>query len=512
MTNSGGATVTARGVCWSTSHNPTISNSHTTDGTGTGSFTSSITGLTAGTLYHVRAYATNSAGTAYGADVTFTTQQVPTYTISVSANPSNGGSVTGGGSYQQGQSCTVSATAYSNYTFTNWTENGNVVSTNASYQFDVTANRTLVANFTIQANLPTVVTNEVVGVTSCAAICVGNVLDDGGATVTERGICWSTSHNPSINGLHISVGTGMGSFNSLFSIVLLPSTTYYVRAYAINSAGTGYGSEVSFETQSAKPIGSICGLFSVSSIQQVYFSQGNLQYIGNTSTWKFADYQWQYLGNNGQGVSSQAISRDLFGWGTSGYNHGAVCYQPWSTNSTPTNYHAYGSATYHLYNQNGRAEWGYNEISNGGNQTNSWRTLKKEEWNYVLNQRNTTSGIRFAKAKVNGINGIILLPDTWSALAFNINYPNQGNASYSSNSVSLDNWTNLFEPLGAVFLPAAGMREGNSVFDDGSAYYWSSEYANGNSAYDVYFRNDYCNFSTYSGRHSGYSVRLVKNY
>ena len=154
VTNSGGATVTARGVCWSTSSNPTINNSHTTNGTGTGIFTSSITGLTPGTLYHVRAYATNSAGTAYGADVTFTTQQVPTYTISVSANPSNGGSAHVGsttgpatGSFIQDQSCTVYAVANSNYTFTNWTENGGVVSTQANYSFTVNGNRTLVANF-----------------------------------------------------------------------------------------------------------------------------------------------------------------------------------------------------------------------------------------------------------------------------------------------------------------------------------------------------------------------------
>ena len=73
VTADGGATVTARGICWSTSQNPTISGNHTTDGTGTGSFTSSMTGLTANTTYYVRAYATNSAGTAYGEEVSFTT-------------------------------------------------------------------------------------------------------------------------------------------------------------------------------------------------------------------------------------------------------------------------------------------------------------------------------------------------------------------------------------------------------------------------------------------------------
>ena len=72
------------------------------------------------------------------------------YTITVSANPTQGGSVTGGGTYQEGQSCTVSATANNGYVFTNWTENGNVVSTSARYTFTVNGNRTLVANFTQQ--------------------------------------------------------------------------------------------------------------------------------------------------------------------------------------------------------------------------------------------------------------------------------------------------------------------------------------------------------------------------
>ena len=76
--------------------------------------------------------------------------QPQNYTISVSANPTNGGTVSGGGTYQQGQQCTVHATANTGYNFTNWTENGTVVSTQAQYSFTVTGNRTLVANFTQQ--------------------------------------------------------------------------------------------------------------------------------------------------------------------------------------------------------------------------------------------------------------------------------------------------------------------------------------------------------------------------
>lgn len=78
VTSSGGVTVTSRGVCWNTSANPTTSNSHTSDGSGTGVFTSSISGLNNNTLYHYRSYAVNSAGTAYGNDLTFTTLGVVT--------------------------------------------------------------------------------------------------------------------------------------------------------------------------------------------------------------------------------------------------------------------------------------------------------------------------------------------------------------------------------------------------------------------------------------------------
>ena len=90
-------------------------------------------------------------------------QHTNNYTISVSANPSNGGSVTGGGSYNQGQSCTVSATANSGYTFVNWTENGTQVSTNATYTFTVTSSRNLVAHFTTQGYVITAIADPSVG-------------------------------------------------------------------------------------------------------------------------------------------------------------------------------------------------------------------------------------------------------------------------------------------------------------------------------------------------------------
>ena len=146
VTSDGGATITSRGVCWSTTANPTISGSKTTDAGTTGTFTSSITGLTPGTAYYVRAYATNSAGTGYGSELSFTT--INSYTVTVSSNPVAGGTTSGSGVFNTGASVTVTAVANTGYTFTNWTESGTTVSTTASYTFNISGNRTLVANYT----------------------------------------------------------------------------------------------------------------------------------------------------------------------------------------------------------------------------------------------------------------------------------------------------------------------------------------------------------------------------
>jgi len=181
ITNDGGAAVTARGVCWSTSSNPTVAlSTKTTDGSGTGSFTSSITSLVAGTTYYVRAYATNSVGTAYGTQVVFAT------TASV---------------------------------------------------------------------LPTLTTTTISGITNTTASSGGNITNDGGAAVTARGVCWSTSSNPTVAlSTKTTDGSGIGSFTSSIT-GLLAATSYYVRAYATNSVGTAYGNEVVFTTTSTLAIG-----------------------------------------------------------------------------------------------------------------------------------------------------------------------------------------------------------------------------------------------------------------
>ena len=413
VTNSG-ANVTERGICWSTSHNPTTSGSHANSGTGTGSFTVNMTGLTPNTTYYVRAYAVNSAGTAYGSEVSFTTSAIPSYTISVSANPSSGGSVGGGGTYQQGQTCTVHATANSGYIFSSWTEGGSQVSTNANYTFTVTGNRTLVAHFTY----------------------------NGGGNAPQ------------------------GAINGKFTI---------------NANG-----------------------------DQVYFSQGNLQYQASTNTWRFATNQYDYIGDANSYISPTYSGWiDLFGWGTSGWNCGNTYYRPWDSNkSDPSLYGPPGSNN--LTGSYANSDWGYyNAISNGGNQNHQWRTLTSGEWVYVFDTRSTASGIRYAKANVNNVNGVILLPDDWSASYYSLSNTNQNGASFGSNVISSTQWSTL-EQYGAVFLPAAGSRRGSSVSNVGSyGYYWSASYNGSSYAYNVGFYDGGLIVSYPNERFYGFSVRLV---
>ncbi len=268
-------------------------------------------------------------------------------------------------------------------------------------------------------------------------------------------------------------------------------------------------------TTRTDPEGTIPGLFTInSSGTQVYFSQGNLQYQASTNTWQFAENQYDYVGSANSNISQTNSGWiDLFGWGTSGYDHGANAYQPWSISQNDNNYYAYGNGEYNLYDQNGQADWGYNQISNGGNTENSgWRTLTKDEWKYVFDTRSTTSDIRYAKAKVNNVNGVILLPDRWTATNYALSNTNSIGANYTSNTISADDWTNVLEAWGAVFLPAAGYRWG-SVEDVGSVGdYWSASRSTlSGNACGVEFDSNDLNTTYHATRRSGFSVRLVRN-
>lgn len=219
------------------------------------------------------------------------------------------------------------------------------------------------------------------------------------------------------------------------------------------------------------------------------------------------------------GSSNYAISStyngwiDLFGWGTSGYNHGANCYQPYSQSHFEHQYYAYGYETCNLDDHTGMADWGYNCISNGGNTENSWHTLSFDEWKYVFNIRDTVSGARYAKATVNGVRGIILLPDKWINSMCELAQINNGSADFSSNIIEASVWRNQLELNGAVFLPNTGVRSSEGMlFQEGWGNYWSSSCIN-NCAQYLNFSNQYIDLgnNNYYTRGHGRSVRLVRD-
>jgi len=270
VTSDGGDSVTARGVCWSTSANPTMADSHTTDGSGTGTFVSSITGLSAGITYHVRAYASNSVGTSYGGDSSFTTTSaataptVTTATITTitSTTASGGGNVTsdGGASVTARGVCwstSANPTVADSHT-TNGSGTGSFTSSLTSltpgttYHVRAYATNSVGTSYGEDSTFttlttPTVTTATVTSIASTTASCGGNVTSDGGDSVTVRGVCWSTSANPTVADSHTTDGAGTGEFASSITNLSV-ETSYHVRAYATNSVGTSYGGDSTFTT------------------------------------------------------------------------------------------------------------------------------------------------------------------------------------------------------------------------------------------------------------------------
>lgn len=275
VTNDGGASVTSRGLCWSLNQNPTTADSRTSDGTGTGLFTSTITGLTAGSTYYFRAYATNSKGTAYGNSVSFflSTASIPTVqTGTVTSITSN--SASGGGTVQNDGGAPVTArglcwsTNQNPTTSDSKTSDGNglgsytsvITGLNPGKTYYLKAYATNSAGngygnqviITTQSVTPTITTTQISNITESSMISGGSITNDGGAEITSRGVCWSTNQNPTINDSKTNDGTGSSSFTSNIT-GLISDVTYFARAYAINSMGVSYGQQVSAKTIKVTP-------------------------------------------------------------------------------------------------------------------------------------------------------------------------------------------------------------------------------------------------------------------
>jgi len=277
VTDDGGSDITARGVVWSTSTNPTLTSNDgsTSDGTSDGAFVSSITGLTANTTYYVQAYATNSAGTSYGSEKSFTTLGLPVVTTGDAADITSNSAVGEGNITDDGGSAVTvkglvwgpsgsNPTLESNDGFTD-EGSGTGVFTSAmtslvrytDYSFRAYATNGVGTsyggsnNFKTEPELPAITTLDVTDIAAHTATGGVQLTDNGGVDVVFGGVVWSLSHNPDLSNFEgiINTGTLDGTFTGQMT-GLAELTTYYVRAYATNDNGNNYvfGEEKSFVT------------------------------------------------------------------------------------------------------------------------------------------------------------------------------------------------------------------------------------------------------------------------
>ena len=233
-----------------------------------------------------------------------------------------------------------------------------------------------------------------------------------------------------------------------------------------------------------------------------------MQYTQSTDTWSFASAQYEVIGTDnviGGSVTSDesgdkkegtalADKVDLFGWSTSANNFGV------STSEDNDDY----SGSF--------VDWCTNKIGNDA--PNTWRTLTYDEWNYVVFNRPNASSLK-GVAQVNGVNGLIFLPDTWvcpDGITFKSGFHSTEGVDYYAayQTFTADQWSKL-EAAGAVFLPAAGVRLGSIGHNvQGHGYYWSATEFNSGRAHYLYFCSVEARMYDLI-RHYGRSVRLVKD-
>jgi uncharacterized protein (TIGR02145 family) len=401
VTSDGGKTITARGICWATAQNPTTANSKTSETGTTGNFASNLTNLTANTLYYVRAYATNSDGTAYGNQVNFTTGTIP-------------------------------------------------------------------------ATLPLVTTTAVSAITFTSATSGGNVSSDGGGAITARGICYATATNPTITNTLVTATGTTGAFSSNLT-ALSAGTTYYVRAYATNSAGTGYGSEVTFSTSSNGPTGgnAICNGSKPTVVVPITSSTGKIWMDRNLGASRAANakndfnaygcfYQWG-RSNDGHASMTWVLGQDDVG---SGIEAGTSVNGETATLSSTDNP---GNSLF-IYNFSG---------------TEDWRNPKND---------NLWQGI-------NGVN---------NPCPSGYRIPTKAEFVAEINAYAISNTTTAFNSIHKI--PASGQRSSTNLISGQGNFgtYWTSSTSLGRS-YQVLVTSDAIYTSEAIGRSYGLSVRCIKN-
>lgn len=503
VVSDGGASVTDRGVAYDTYPNPKATGTRCKAGTGIGKYSCTLTNLEDNKKYYVRAYAKNEVGIEYGKQITFITvkelfpPKVSTDEITdilATSATVTGTIVSDGGIditecgivYSTSEEPTISndKVTVEEKTEVFRCELIGLQEQTTYYVRTYAVNEKGVAygeekSFcTPSLSLPTVSLSSIADISYASAIITGEVSDAGNSIVSDRGIVYGLSQNPTTSDNKVQCGDGLGTFTCSLKDLEEDSTTYYVRAYAINVKGISYSDEKSFKTVAGKG-------FSVGSNKKIIFSKGNLQYNIGNKEWRFAENQTDYIGEANAYSYSYSGWIDLFRWSLE-------------------------SMDYWADGQN-FVDWGTSQI--GSDAPNTWRTLTKYEWEYLLNTRTNAYYLK-GVAQVNGINGLILLPDNWTCPAgvtFKQGFHLYGDSfSYYADhqTFTAEQWSKL-EAAGAVFFPAAGYLDHFGHFQHGGIYWSATEY-NSRGAYCLGFAPDMARVDS-SNQTTYISVRLVKD-
>lgn len=232
------------------------------------------------------------------------------------------------------------------------------------------------------------------------------------------------------------------------------------------------------------PENSIHGIFSLPDGTKICFAQGNVDCIPYFDGWTFSENQYDYIGLDNENIGRYCKNYlDLFGFGTGK--------KPYLATTAVADY-------VNFY------DWGFNYQP-----YSEWFTLSYDEWQYLLFQRPTASGAHFVKAVVADVKGLLLFPDDFDMTVFSFSGIDEPAAGYTSNRVSKTVFKSQLESQGAVFLPAAGLRDKTYVSQHNvKGYYWSSTMNLETEAMTLTFTSDDMSLKPMK-RFYGCAVRLV---